>query len=64
MFVGTFCAFSGVLATSLPIPIIANNFNKFYYMRMRRERAEKLKAKQRREAKGKEKKDKNVMQKA
>ena len=30
-FIGSICAIAGMLATGLPIPIIANNFNHYYF---------------------------------
>jgi len=41
--VGTFCAISGVLVLSLPIPIIAGNFEKFHKDQGLRDKAEKRK---------------------
>ena len=37
--IGSFCAISGVLVMSLPIPIITANFAKFYRKEQKRERA-------------------------
>ena len=45
--VGGFCAVSGMLATGLPIPIIANNFNHYYnYERFQRKLSKKTNNKQ------------------
>merc|ERR1712013_653907 len=41
--VGTLCAVSGVLVLSLPIPIIAGNFETFHKSRQKKEKAEKSK---------------------
>ena len=41
--VGTMCAISGVLVLSLPIPIIAGNFEIFHKSRQKKEKAEKSK---------------------
>jgi len=41
--VGTMCAISGVLVLSLPIPIIAGNFETFHKSRQKKEKAEKSK---------------------
>ncbi|XP_023339856.1 potassium voltage-gated channel protein Shab [Eurytemora carolleeae] len=41
--VGTFCAISGVLVLSLPIPIIAGNFERFHKDQGLRDKAEKRK---------------------
>ena len=42
--VGIVCAISGMLITGLPIPIIANNFNRYYtYAKLTTQLAEKLK---------------------
>merc|ERR1719210_783890 len=41
--VGSMCAISGVLVMSLPIPIIAGNFEKFHKTRQKKEKAEKSK---------------------
>ena len=42
--IGSFCAISGVLVMSLPIPIITANFAKFYRKEQNRERAVQRKA--------------------
>jgi len=44
-FVGTMCAVSGVLVLSLPIPIIAGNFEDFHRMQQTKTKAEKAKKK-------------------
>jgi len=43
--VGTICAVSGVLVLSLPIPIIAQNFEKFHKNQQKKDQAEKSKKK-------------------
>merc|ERR1719483_94816 len=43
--VGTICAISGVLVLSLPIPIIAQNFEKFHQNQQKKDQAEKSKKK-------------------
>merc|ERR1719348_924283 len=43
-FVGTMCAVAGVLVLSLPIPIIAGNFEKFHKDNQANEKAKKRKA--------------------
>jgi len=44
-FVGTMCAVAGVLVLSLPIPIIAGNFEDFHRMQLSKTKAEKAKKK-------------------
>merc|ERR1719186_950994 len=43
--VGTMCAISGVLVLSLPIPIIAGNFEAFHKNQQKKDKAEKSKKK-------------------
>ena len=43
--VGTLCAVSGVLVLSLPIPIIAGNFETFHKNMQKKNKAEKSKKK-------------------
>ena len=50
---GTICAVSGVLVLSLPIPIIAQNFEKFHQTQQKKQMAETSK-RTREEAKRKE----------
>ena len=54
--VGTLCAVSGVLVLSLPIPIIAGNFETFHKNMQKKNKAEKSK-KQLEEAKAAEEKE-------
>ena len=51
--VGTICAVTGVLVPSLPIPIIAQNFENFHKKQQKKTQAEKSK-KKRADAKKKE----------
>ena len=40
--IGTFCAISGVLVMSLPIPIITENFEKFYKEQHKKEKVRRM----------------------